>query len=72
MDIHADPRFLVADRYHQIGCLSADACEGHQLVDRLRHLAFIYLEQPTANGMDGFGFRPVEANGIDCPFDTAL
>src|SRR5689334_15840693 len=29
MDIHADPRFLVADRYHQIGCLSADACEGN-------------------------------------------
>jgi hypothetical protein len=69
VDIHADAGLAIADRHHQVRRFPADPRQCDQLLDGVGDYASISVQQTTANGMNGLGFRPVEPDGIDGAFD---
>ena len=69
VDIHADAGLAIADRHHQVRRFPADPRQCDQLLNGVGDYASIHVQQATANGMNGFGFRPVESDGIDGAFD---
>ena len=69
VDIHADTGLAIRDRHHQVRRFPADPRQSDQLLDGVGNCASIDVQQATANGMDRFGFRPVEPDGIDRAFD---
>ena len=69
VDIHADAGLAIADRHHQVRRFPADPRQSDQLLDRVGNSASIDIQKATANCMNGFGFCPVEPDGIDGAFD---
>lgn len=69
VDIHANSGLTIADRHHQVRCFSANPRQSDQLLDGVGDYASIHVQQTTADGMNGFSFRPVEPDGIDHAFD---
>jgi hypothetical protein len=65
MRIDADPRFAVTQRDRQICRFPSHARQLDQFLNRIRHLAVIFLDQDGANGFDTFGFIPIEAYRIN-------
>ena len=69
VDIHADAGLAIADRHHQVCRFPADPRQSDQLLDGVGNRSSIDVQKATANGMNGFGFCPVESDGIDGAFD---
>ena len=69
VDIHADAGLAIADRHHQVRRFPADPRQSDQLLDGVGNSASIDVQKATANCMNGFGFCPVEPDGIDRAFD---
>ena len=69
VDIHANAGLTIADRHHQVRCFPANPRQSDQFLDGVGNRSTIDVEKATANGMNGFGFRPVEPDGIDHAFD---
>jgi len=69
VDVHANAGFTIADRHHQIRCFPANPRQSDQFLDGAGNRSSIDVEKAAANGMNGFGFRPVEPDGIDRAFD---
>ena len=69
VDIHADAGLAVADRHHQVRRFLADPRQSDQLLDGVGNRSSIDVQKATANCMNGFGFCPVEPDGIDGAFD---
>jgi len=69
VDIHANAGLTIADRHHQVRRFPANPRQSDQFLDGVGNRSSIDVEKATANGMNGFGFRPVESDGIDRTFD---
>lgn len=69
MDIYANAGPAIADRHHQVRRFPADPRQRDQLLDGIGNCASIHVQQAAANGMNGFGFRPVESNGVNRLFN---
>ena len=69
MDIYANTGPAIADRHHQVRRFPADSRQRDQFIDGIRDYSSIHVQQAAANGMNGFGFRPVEPDGINRLFD---
>ena len=69
VDIHADAGLAIADCHHQVRRFPPDPRQRDQLLDGVGDYASINVQQTTTNGMNGFGFRSIEPDGVDGAFD---
>jgi len=69
VDIHTDARFAIANRHHQVRRFSADPRQRDQFLDGVGNRSAINLQKATTNGVNGFGFCPVESDRIDSALD---
>src|SRR4029078_9400530 len=69
VDIHTDARLAIAHGHHQVRRFPADPRQSDQLINGIGNRSSIDIQKAATNGMNGFGFRPVEPDGIDRTFD---